>query len=97
MATIATLSEPYVVSSLEFVGAVPFGDLLTPYEGVVPDGVSAVVPSRFPVPPSAGGFLLDVDEEMMQYGVEAPYFITGAMYPESGYLEPTTGQIWPRG
>lgn len=57
--------------------------------------------NRFPTPPSAFGFLVDprdVDGELA-YGVdglESPYILAGALSPQGTYLEPTTGQIWPR-
>jgi hypothetical protein len=53
--------------------------------------------NRFPVPPSAFGFL--TDGETLAYSIQGlhdPYLVAGALSPYSSYLEPTTGQIWPR-
>lgn len=54
--------------------------------------------NRFPVPPSAAGFGTDVDElvEWVSDGLGPPYIIFGSLNPESDFLEPTRGQIWPR-
>lgn len=53
--------------------------------------------NEFPTPPIAWGFATDLDLELYPIiGLEAPYQIIGAVYPESDYLEPTIGQIWPR-
>ena len=59
-----------------------------------------VVPrfAAFPVSPSAAGFCLDVEDavEFPIVKVTFPFVISGALSPESNYLESTIGQIWPR-
>lgn len=91
------LISPFELSEVWLIGSMPMGDLITPFTQGPVDLMSAPLTSRFPVPPAAGGFLVDVDEEFENLSLSPPYFIIGAMYPESDYLEPTTGQIWPRG
>lgn len=71
-----------------------FGDLVTPYQVAAIDQLSAPIAGRFPVPPVAWAFLIDVDLEMFFDTIEKAYF--GAMNPEGTHLEPTIGQIWPR-
>lgn len=71
-------------------------DLTTPE--VVAD-VDHVAPetAAFPVPPTAWGFAKtphQVGDDVEVTGVTA--VITGALVVEGDYLEPTTGQIWPR-
>lgn len=83
MATLGTLIDTYV-----FTGASDFT-------------VDAVIAGRFPTPPAALGFLTDVGDEEGEVfqaveGLSTPWVIAGAVYPESPYLESTTGQIWPR-
>lgn len=105
MATQATLNQPFpdLISVSNVVG-LPFRDLVTPYVmTAVSDFTvdSLIVAGRFPTPPAALGFLLDIynDEGETVYlldGLESPYTIGGAVFPESGFLEPTIGQIWPR-
>lgn len=87
-------SNPFILTDLELVGPIPQGGLTTPQETTDAEGVTAILASRFPTPPSAFGFLLDLDVDLDFNGVTA--YIPGAVYPESIYLEPTTGQIWPR-
>jgi hypothetical protein len=71
------------------------GGTTTPYEGVAQDGVSAVETNRFPVPPTSWGFLTIVDFGLMLDGLSGGALV-GALVPEGSFLEPTTGQIWPR-
>lgn len=96
MALIATLAEPVVITDLELVDPYAYGDLTTPFTlDVAPTGFSAILANRFPTPPAAFGFLTDVlDAVSDPAGIAG--VLTGAVYPESGYLEPTIGQIWPR-
>lgn len=94
MTTFGTLVEPEVVDALELIDAMPYGDLVTPFVLTSMEDVTATYPSRFPVPPTAGGFLVDVDFEMAGDRVSANF--AGALTPEGDFLEPTTGQIWPR-
>lgn len=53
--------------------------------------------SVFPVPPTAWGFATELDLDLYPFiALGPPYQIIGAVYPESDFLEPTIGQIWPR-
>lgn len=87
------------------------GDLSQPYEVSTLEAISGLVYSnRFPTPPIVHGFLMNPfqDEEDAQeeeFGVpfwvpvlklQPPYYTNGALLPESNFLEPTFGQIWPR-
>lgn len=54
------------------------------------------IAQRFPVPPSAFGFMADIAEGWGIVGLSSPQFIASALQPEGVYSEPTTGQIWPR-
>lgn len=65
-----------------------------PYTQADPDSISAPITNRFPTPPSAWGFMVSVDTGLAFDGVTAA--LTGAVFPESIYLEPIIGQIWPR-
>lgn len=103
MAIIAELTEPFVLDELDEFAPLPVGSLSEVFTVEAPlDGLSApyIVTNRFPVPPTALAFLTDVDaflENPFAYdALSPPYLLTGALYPESDYLEPTTGQIWPR-
>lgn len=58
------------------------------------DGISAYAPNSFPTPATAWGYLGDVDFGLTIDGIFG--LRTGALTPEGSYLEPTTGQIWPR-
>lgn len=93
MAVIANTVTPYALTEPNFVGPLPFKDLVTPFEL---ESVSLVstISNRFPVPPVAWAFLTVVDAELTLDKVSS--IVTGAVYPESPYLEPTIGQIWPR-
>lgn len=98
MAQIATLTEPYLVTTFDFVAPLPYNKLTetfvvsSPLEG----WVAPIVTNRFPTPPTAVAFLGVVDFDMQIDGLGPPYSIIGAVYPETKYLEPTVGQIWPR-
>lgn len=94
MATQGTLIEPYVQGALEFIDPFGYGDLITPYQVTAVDILSAPIANRFPTPPTAWAFLIDPDEEPAFDRISSA--IAGAVYPESVYLEPTIGQIWPR-
>jgi hypothetical protein len=100
MAQIANVIDAATVSAIETVQPIPVGPLIDvePETSVI--GFTGTVSSRFPVPPSAAAFLTGVDsmiDEPMRFdGLTSPYLIMGAVFPESGYLEPTLGQIWPR-
>lgn len=104
MAVQGNLIQPYPdLVSIDNVVGIPVGALVDPWvmETVVDFTIDTVLAARFPTPPSALGFLTDVydGEGEPIYGLdglEPPYFLTGSLYPESDYLEPTTGQIWPR-
>lgn len=65
---------------------------------------SNILHSRFPVPPFSLGFFTDIfvineaaiDNPIAFDSLGPPYIIYGALNPESDFLEPTRGQIWPR-
>lgn len=104
MAVQGTLCAPYTQGALNLVDAIPQGGLCQPYSlDVPPSGIEGVLAQRFPVPPSAFGFLTSLNELYENIipvgpgiGLKAPHMITGAVLPEGAYLEPTIGQIWPR-
>jgi hypothetical protein len=70
-------------------------ELITPFEEDTLDGVSAYFPNRFPTPPTSWGFCTDLDFGLSMQGLTGIPLV-GALVPEGGFLEPTTGQIWPR-
>lgn len=95
MAEFGPLSEPVTVSEIDLVAGIPVGDLVDAggtIESV--DGIVGMVTQRFPVPPSAGGFLKDTALELVGPGVTG--VISSALSVEGSYMEPTRGQIWPR-
>lgn len=59
-----------------------------------PKRLSEPIGNSFPVPPTAWGWLITPEVDLAYDGVLA--VLAGAVYPESLYLEPTIGQIWPR-
>lgn len=71
-------------------------DLVCPTEFTGVDAFSAPVAARFPVPSLSWGFCIDLGLEFPLMTVGSPYYIMNAVSPEGDYLEPTTGQIWPR-
>lgn len=100
MTIIADLIEPVVIEAgdLSFFQPFPIGGLVTVgWDGAQSGVVGVPVANRFPTPASAIAFLTDEpDEELQPVAGTSPYFINGALSPESDYLEPTLGQIWPR-
>lgn len=101
MAQIATLNQPYTVGDLlDGIPGIPVGDLIDVAVLGEPDGVVSTVTNRFPTPPSALAFLTDpffeLDTSLALDKVNANGVIAGALTPESSYLEPNIGQIWPR-
>lgn len=86
-------SPPY--DTLELVDRIPIGPLASPYELIEQTGITEILSNRFPVPPTAAGFVTDVpDEDRKSTGVVMT--IISALSPAGSYLEPTIGQIWPR-
>lgn len=72
-------------------------NLSFPGEVASVDVVSPPITARFPVPPTAWGFMTDVLEAVGDIeGLSTPYYMMGAVAAEGSYLEPTRGQIWPR-
>lgn len=108
MPTQATLCQPAAdLAVIDNVAGLPSGILNQPYtfDGVGDFTVEGVIrASRFPVPPAALGFLTDITDEAgdpiyplgVTIGLQPPYYVNGAVNPPGNYLEPTTGQIWPR-
>jgi hypothetical protein len=97
MAVQGNLITPYFVE-VNLLEPAAYGDLVTPFEMDDPIGIVGVnLTNRFPTPPVAWGFLVDVEDAVGPIvGLSGRYTIIGAVYPESDYLEPTIGQIWPR-
>lgn len=96
MAVHGTLNRPYEQLGVELIFS-PMPELVTPLEVPSPDNLGGVIANRFPTPPSAYGFLWDRDIELTVDLIEGR-LVAGALAPFSDYyLEPTTGQIWPRG
>jgi len=98
MATQGTpLVTPFELTTIELLDDLLGTDLILPYEATSIDVVTGTnFSQRFPTPPVVGAFLVDVENEMAFDGIGAPYIYIGVLYPESPYLEPTIGQIWPR-
>lgn len=71
-------------------------NLSFPEEVTSIDTTPLPITSRFPVPPTAWGFMTDGETELIVEGLTAPYYLMGAVAAEGSYLEPTRGQIWPR-
>lgn len=100
---IANLTEPFVLETIEAVQGLPVGALGE--RGIINEVIPGLSPpylltNRFPTPPTAAAFLGEVfaleEDPIVIYGLDAPYYITGALVPEGDFLEPTQGQIWPR-
>lgn len=69
--------------------------MTTPYVAPDPDGLEpGIVVGTWPIPPTAWGFMTTPHEQEDVSGIQEGYL--GALFPESTYLEPTIGQIWPR-
>lgn len=84
---------PY--DEVELVDRIPIGPLVTPFELTEQTSIGQTISARFPVPPTAAGFITDVpDEDRRMSGVAMA--IGSALSPAGSYLEPTIGQIWPR-
>ena len=62
----------------------------------VVDAVPLPISQRFPVPISATAGCRDIDTGWSIIGTTSPYIVGSAVNPESGYLDPVIGQIWPR-
>lgn len=107
MAVQAQLVQPAPdYMDVDRVAGIPVGDLVTPF--VMTSAFDFTVESqfragRFPVPSAALGFLTSVADpegdppyRVPLPGLMPPYYIASALVVEGPYLEPTTGQIWPR-
>lgn len=69
----------------------PFSDLLSV------NRVSPPIAQRFPVPGEVKAFCVEPEGLDLVLSGGISYTVTGAVVnPESNYLEPITGQIWPR-
>jgi len=104
MAVQGTLVQPFpdLITVANVVG-LPSGKTITPYvmTTAIDFTVDTIIAGRFLTPAAALGFLADVYDEEGEavYRLDklaSPYTLTGAVYPESDFLEPTQGQIWPR-
>lgn len=96
MANQGNLTFPYEVVTPDLLLGEPVGALVDVELVASPDGVTGTLTNRFPVPPTAGGFCVDVDTGLDVSGLDGAHIIVGALLPEGDYLEPTIGQIWPR-
>ena len=98
MATEGTpLVVPFELTTPELLDDNLGTDLVLPFEMVSVDSLLGTnFNNRFPTPPVVGSFLVDVENEMAFNAIMPPYVYIGVLYPESPYLEPTIGQIWPR-
>jgi hypothetical protein len=86
---------------LDSLAPIPIGALTDDGGTVMSRIATASLTNRFPTPPAAFGFLINVVDEdyNLAYKLDAltsPYVINGALNPPGQYLEPTIGQIWPR-
>lgn len=90
-----------VGAPLETVAGIPVGDLTDTFV-LLSANLSSLTgvnySNRFPTPPSAFGFLITPEADFVFDNVDPVVggTLIGALFPESDYLEPTTGQIWPR-
>jgi len=98
MATQGTpLVMPFTLTTIELMDDNLGTDLVVPFVMASVDALSGSnFNNRFPTPPTVGSFLIDVENEMAFDKIEPPYVVAGAVYPETNYLEPREGQIWPR-
>jgi hypothetical protein len=100
MAQIATLTQPYTADTVEVIRGIPVAPLSMPFTFSGPvSGIASTISNRFPVPPTAAAFLTLVDAlEYEPFALDLVFGnpIIAALTPESVYLEPTIGQIWPR-
>lgn len=101
MAQIATVTEVATVDSdtQPRVAGIPVGTLRDVDLVTAVVGYSVIVANRFPVPPTAAAFLTEIEaleDTPMVFDVVFGPPIAAALSPESVYLEPTIGQIWPR-
>jgi hypothetical protein len=70
---------------------------ISPTELTSVDRVPLPISQRFPVPNQALGFCAIVGDAIAIPVSGPTYYFAGVVVsPESNYLEPTTGQIWPR-
>lgn len=84
-----------VIANLEGIG---------PVDAIYTKIAGPPLPNRFPVPGFSWGFITDIfvinaaalDNPIAYDALGPPYIIFGALNPESDFLEPTRGQIWPR-
>jgi hypothetical protein len=97
MAVIGSAHTPYVQGTIENLEPYPVGGMNTPFVAGIPDGFVSIKGNRFPVPPVAWAFMTTLDPELVfdLKGTNGAHH-AGALLPESGRLEPTIGQIWPR-
>lgn len=101
MAQIATVTEVVTSDSVSQsrIAAIPVGSLSDVALITAVTGMITVIAARFPVPPSAIAFLTAVDaieNAPIAFDSVFGFPIGAALTPESLYLEPTIGQIWPR-
>jgi hypothetical protein len=74
-------------------------DVRQPSPDVITSEAVSFAPAVFSVPPTSFGFMTDIAEDISApvSGLSFPYILQGVLVsPESNYLEPTIGQIWPR-
>jgi hypothetical protein len=71
-----------------------FGNGVSIHTVTDPIGVSVPVQGRFPLPAIAWGYCVGLENALLTPVGVIP--IPSALNPESPYLEPKIGQIWPR-
>lgn len=99
MSVIATTTEVLAIDApLQTVNALPTMQVCDVPTGWSIEAVAGgPIAQRFKVPPSAFAFLgHDIDITLTIIPGVIGNVVVGAVYPESNYLEPTIGQIWPR-
>ena len=89
-----------LITTFDFISPIPTGDLIDPIIVTSIDRLSSPITNRFPVAPTAGGFLIDTtleaDPGWILPGPGVTRSITSILSPTLDVLEPTVGQIWPR-
>ena len=57
---------------------------------------SVLMSARFPVPSSVRAFCIIVSDERDPIIRRVSRYVPNLLLPESSYMEPQVGQIWPR-
>lgn len=73
-----------------------FGTGRTAFTLTSVSSIAGSIKNIFPVPNEAKGFGTDIEVWDIGLKITYPYYTKSALNPESPYLEPKFGQIWPR-